>query len=67
MVTIGSFHAGTARNVIPDTAELQGTLRTLSEPQRVALRAAIHQVAEQTAALNPYLAVAAGLGLAEVA
>jgi amidohydrolase len=50
VVTIGSFHAGTARNVIPDVAELKGTLRTLSEPQRVALRAAIRQVAEQTAA-----------------
>lgn len=50
VVTIGSFHAGTARNVIPDTAELKGTLRTLSESQRVALRAAICQVSGQTAA-----------------
>jgi amidohydrolase len=50
VVTIGSFHAGTARNVIPDTAELRGTLRTLAERQRAASRAAIRQVAEQTAA-----------------
>lgn len=50
VVTIGSFHAGTARNVIPDTAELKGTLRTLSERQRVASRAAIRRVVEQTAA-----------------
>ena len=50
VVTIGSFHAGTARNVIPDTAELRGTLRTLSEQQRTASLAAIRQVVEQTAA-----------------
>ena len=50
VLTIGSFHAGTARNVIPDTAELRGTLRTLSERQRAASREAIRQVAEQTAA-----------------
>ena len=50
VVTIGSFHAGTARNIIPDTAELHGTLRTLSEKQRRASRAAIRQVVEQTAA-----------------
>lgn len=50
VVTIGSFHAGTARNVIPDTAELKGTLRTLSERQRAASRDAIRRVVEQTAA-----------------
>lgn len=50
VVTIGSFHAGTARNVIPDYATLQGTLRTLSENKREAARAAIRQVAAQTAA-----------------
>ena len=50
VVTIGSFHAGTARNIIPDQARLEGTLRTLSETVRVTLRAVIRQVAEQTAA-----------------
>ena len=29
VLTIGSFHAGTARNIIPQEAVLQGTLRTL--------------------------------------
>ncbi len=29
VVTIGEFHAGSAHNVIPDTVELHGTLRTL--------------------------------------
>ncbi len=50
VVTIGSFHAGTVRNVIPDCAVLQGTLRTLSERQREAGRAAIRRIAVQTAA-----------------
>lgn len=30
VLTIGSFHAGTARNVIPQEAVMKGTLRTLS-------------------------------------
>lgn len=30
VVTIGSFHAGTASNVIPETARLEGTARSLS-------------------------------------
>lgn len=50
VVTIGSFHAGTARNVIPDTAVLAGTLRALSQKQRLASREAIRRVIEQTAA-----------------
>lgn len=50
VVTIGTFHAGTTWNVIPDCAHLQGTLRTLSETQRNAAKAAIRQVAENTAA-----------------
>lgn len=50
VVTIGSLHAGTARNVIPDKAHMRGTLRALSEDKRQAGRHAIRQVAEQTAA-----------------
>lgn len=50
VVTIGAFHAGTARNVIPDAAVLSGTLRALSQKQRLASLAAIRQVIEQTAA-----------------
>lgn len=49
VLTIGSFHAGTARNVIPDSASLEGTLRTLSAKQRAALKPAIRQVVEQAA------------------
>jgi len=28
VLTIGSFHAGNAHNIVPDTAEIQGTVRT---------------------------------------
>ncbi|PJZ31616.1 M20 metallopeptidase family protein [Leptospira kmetyi] len=31
VVTVGSFHAGNAFNVIPETAELKGTVRTYSK------------------------------------
>ena len=34
VVTVGIFQAGTATNVIPDTARIEGTVRTLREPQR---------------------------------
>lgn len=33
-LTFGSFHAGIAANVIPDTAEMSGTLRTFNEELR---------------------------------
>lgn len=49
VLTIGSFHAGTARNVIPDSAYLEGTLRTLSATQRALMKTAIQQAAEHTA------------------
>ncbi len=31
VLTIGSFHAGTAPNIIPETAELTGTMRTFNK------------------------------------
>lgn len=34
VVTVGSAHAGSARNVIPETARLEGTVRTFSEKTR---------------------------------
>ncbi len=34
VLTIGSFHAGTARNIIPRDAVMKGTLRTLSSEVR---------------------------------
>ena len=38
VVTVGSFHAGDANNVIPDTATLGGTLRFASDDVRALLR-----------------------------
>ena len=49
VLTFGSFHAGTVRNVVPPTATMQGTLRTLSEKQRNIMKRLVSQVAEQTA------------------
>lgn len=43
VVTIGEFHAGTATNVIPDTARIAGTARTLNEPARKQIAAAIER------------------------
>ena len=51
VLTIGQFTAGTAANIIPDTAVLQGTLRTDSPAARARLVPRIKEVCEQTAAL----------------
>ena len=50
VVTIGKFHSGTATNVIPDDALLEGTIRTLSEETRKAIHDGIRRVCESTAA-----------------
>lgn len=50
VLTIGSFVAGTARNVIPNSAYLEGTLRTLSAKQRAVMKPAIKRAVEHTAA-----------------
>ena len=34
IVTIGTFHAGTAGNIIPETVEMRGTIRTLGPEMR---------------------------------
>jgi hippurate hydrolase len=38
------FHAGNARNVIPQTAELKGTVRTLTEEVRSLVEKRVHEV-----------------------
>lgn len=50
VVTVGQFHAGTAMNVIPPTAELVGTIRALDAVVREHLRNQVEQVARHTAA-----------------
>jgi len=44
VLTIGSFHAGTASNIIPREAVLEGTLRTLNETVRENMAKRIRQV-----------------------
>ena len=45
VVTIAQFVAGTTTNIIPEFASLGGTMRTISEASRLAVRANIRQVA----------------------
>jgi amidohydrolase len=44
VVSICEFHAGTARNVIPQTAELRGTVRTLTAEVRELVEKRVHEV-----------------------
>lgn len=45
VITIARVTAGTTNNIIPPTAELEGTLRTLSEAVRAEVKGRIEQVA----------------------
>lgn len=49
VLTIGNFSAGSAPNIIPDTAVLQGTLRTNDRGSREKLVRRIKEVSEKTA------------------
>ncbi|MCZ0735057.1 M20 aminoacylase family protein [Phreatobacter sp. AB_2022a] len=51
VVSICAFNAGFANNVIPQTAELRGTVRTLSAEVRAFVEKRLREVAEGTAAL----------------
>ncbi|MBA3280164.1 MAG: amidohydrolase [Geodermatophilaceae bacterium] len=46
VVTIGTIAAGTTHNVIPPTATLRGTMRTLSATSRAAVREHVRRIAE---------------------
>jgi hippurate hydrolase len=46
VVSVTMFHAGTARNIIPDTATIAGTLRTLRHDIRTSLMSRIDHVVE---------------------
>jgi amidohydrolase len=43
VVTVAKIHAGTATNVIPDEAVIEGTARTLNEPARKQIRESIER------------------------
>jgi amidohydrolase len=49
VITVGSFHAGTKHNIIPDEAHLQLTVRTMTPEQRVKALEAIKRVAHGVA------------------
>jgi amidohydrolase len=50
VVTIARISAGTTDNVIPETAEMLGTMRTLSEETRAAVKEKLHRLATSVAA-----------------
>jgi hippurate hydrolase len=51
VVSITQFHAGTADNIIPQTAKLRGTARSLSAEVRDLVEKRLHEVVEGTARL----------------
>jgi amidohydrolase len=50
VITVGSFHAGTKDNIIPDTARFEATIRTLSAENRNRVKEAAVALARQIAA-----------------
>lgn len=46
VVTVGKFHAGSVGNVIPETAELEGTVRALSQETRSQIMERLGQLRE---------------------
>ncbi|HEX3427962.1 MAG TPA: amidohydrolase, partial [Candidatus Limnocylindrales bacterium] len=52
VVTIAQITAGTTNNIIPETAFLFGTIRTVSEETRESVRAGVRRVAEGIAAAH---------------
>jgi amidohydrolase len=52
IVTVTKITAGTTTNVIPETAEIQGTIRALSERTRARVHDAIRRVAEGVASAH---------------
>lgn len=54
VLTVGSFHAGTKRNIIPETAEFSATIRTFSDELR-------HKIAASTVRVCEGIASAHGL------
>jgi len=49
VVTVGQIEAGTTTNIIPETAQLRGTLRSLNAQTADTLRQGIRRIAEHTA------------------
>jgi hippurate hydrolase len=52
VVSVTQFHAGTANNIIPQTAHLTGTIRALKNETRALAKKRFHDIVEGVAALN---------------
>jgi amidohydrolase len=52
VITVSRISAGTSSNIIPETAELEGTIRALSEHARAKVHEITHRVCEHTAAAH---------------
>ena len=52
VITVGQFEAGTANNIIPDSARIVGTVRALNDETRALLAERFRQVVESTAAAH---------------
>jgi len=58
VITVGSFHAGTTNNVIPDEARLQVTIRSFSAASRDLVREAVVRLVHDTASAHGLTATA---------
>jgi amidohydrolase len=52
VLSVGSFHAGTRRNVIPDTARFEATVRSFSRASRTRLETTVVQLIRSIAAAH---------------
>ena len=52
VLTVGLFHAGTRRNIIPETAHFEATVRTLSPTAQAVMRTASVRLCRQLAAAH---------------
>jgi hippurate hydrolase len=52
VLTVGRFHAGTQRNIIPDTASFEATVRTFDPAVRAVIAAAAEQVCRGVASAH---------------
>jgi amidohydrolase len=49
VLTVGTFHAGMRANIIPDRAEMTGTLRTYDDQRRTYMQRRVVEIAENVA------------------
>ncbi|MGQ0429259.1 MAG: amidohydrolase [Gammaproteobacteria bacterium] len=57
VVTVGAINGGVRHNIIPDSVEMLGTIRTFSEQDRADVIARMHKIVESVATANGATAV----------